>query len=901
MIGQTLRSYRVLDKLGEGGMGEVYRATDLSLEREVAIKVLPEEVATDADRVARFAREARLLASLNHPSIAHLWGLETVTRADGSDVYLLVMELVEGEDLAHRLTRGPVPIDDAIAIARQIADALEEAHEKGIVHRDLKPGNIKVTPDGKVKVLDFGLAKVWSQDRESAASSPHAMTVAHAATAEGIILGTPAYMSPEQARGKSVDRRTDIWAFGVVLYEMLAGKRLFDGETMTDVLAAVLHQPIRCDALPSDTPANVTRLLTRCLERDAQQRLRDIGEARIALARPAEPPDTDSTQLQSAVRSEHRRRMQERWRWVALLLVATAAFATFARLRLRTATVTTSAAAHFLVETPTEISLPDLDSPAVSPDGRYLVFTGQSSSGTALWLRPLDSPDTRMMPGTEGAGSPFWSPDSASLAFVAGGEIKRLALADRTVQRICLLPRDRFTGGTWNEAGTIVFSNGGPSATLYQVAATGGDATALTTLDRSKAEAAHWWPQFLPGGRDLLFQVGSGQEASAGLFTMRLDSPGTKRRVIPDGARFQYAAGQLFGVQHGVLGAQPFDAQNLVVTGKVVPIASSVATFTNYSDWGWFSASAGGGLTWVSAPDTTVHLEWVHRSGKRLGTIGEPGKYSQIALSPDDKRLAVELPDATGRFDIWVIDVLRGLASRLTSDPANDRDPVWSPASDALVYSSDATGDQNLLRKSLLDSRPPAPLPSGSGATPSEPDVAESWSRDGNTLFFVTLGQERTVWTLNMSGDGRAESLIKGPFLVDEPHVSPDGRSFAYVSTESGRSEIYVAPVRQSGERVRVSTDGGGQPRWRRDGQEIFYLSLDGGLMSASVDHGAALTIGNPNLLISHDKLRAIVQGPDYDDYDVSSDGQRFLIKTAPARVERQRIHVVVNWMSLLK
>ena len=568
--------------------------------------------------------------------------------------------------------------------------------------------------------------------------------------------------------------------------------------------------------------------------------------------------------------------------------------------RLRSATTATGAAAHFLVETPTEIAFPDLDSPAVSPDGRYLVFTGQSATGTALWLRPLDSPDTRLVPGTEGAGSPFWSPDSASIAFVAGGEIKRLALADRTVQRICLLPRDRFTGGTWNEAGTIVFSTGGPSATLYQVAATGGDAAALTALDRSRAESAHWWPQFLPGGRDLLLQIGSGQETSAGLFTMPLDSPGTRRRVLPDGARFQYAAGRLFGVQHGVLAAQPFDARGLVVTGTAVPMASSVATFANDSSWGWFSASASGDLTWVSAADTTVRLEWVDRAGKRLGTIGEPGKYSQIALSPDDKRLAVELPDASGRFDIWIIDVIRGLASRLTSDPANERDPVWSPGSDALVYSSDATGDQNLLRKSLLDSRPPAPLPSGSGATPSEPDVAESWSRDG-TLFFVTLGQERTVWTSNMGGNGRAEALIKGPFMVDEPHVSPDGRSFAYVSTESGRSEIYVAPVRQSGERIRVSTDGGGQPRWRGDGKELFYLSLDGGLMSASVDHGAALTIGNPTVLISHDNLRAVIQGPDYDDYDVSSDGQRFLIKTAPAHVERQRIHVVVNWMSLLK
>ncbi len=404
MIGQTLRSYRVLDKLGEGGMGEVYRATDTALERSVAIKVLPQAFATDPDRVTRFAREARLLASLNHPSIAHLWGLETVTRPDGSDIHFLVMELVQGEDLAQRLTRGAMPLDEAIAIARQIADALEEAHDKGIIHRDLKPANIKVTPGGKVKVLDFGLAKVWSPDRESAASSSDAMTIAHG-TAAGIILGTPAYMSPEQARGKPVDRRTDIWAFGAVLYEMITGARLFDGETMTDVLTAVVHQPISLDTLPSGTPPHVAQLLARCLERDASQRLRDIGEARIALSRPAEPVDVSAPQLQTALRSERRRRIRERWQWAAILLIAAATFASFAWLRLRSATNATGSAAHFLVETPAEIAFPEFDSPAVSPDGRYLVFTGRSATGTALWLRPLDSPDTRIVPGTDGAGA----------------------------------------------------------------------------------------------------------------------------------------------------------------------------------------------------------------------------------------------------------------------------------------------------------------------------------------------------------------------------------------------------------------------------------------------------------------------------------------------------------------
>jgi eukaryotic-like serine/threonine-protein kinase len=882
-------------------MGEVYRATDVSLGREVAVKLLPQAFAADPQRVARFQREARLLASLNHPHISHLYGLETVTLGD-TTFHVLVMELVDGEDLAQRLKRGPIPLEEALGIARQIAEALEEAHEKGIVHRDLKPGNVKTTSEGKVKVLDFGLAKAWTGEPASMTSSSDSPTLAHTGTIAGLIVGTAAYMSPEQARGKAVDRRTDIWAFGVVLCEMLTGRRLFDGETTTDVLAAVVGQRIGLEDLPAETPVSIRRLLARCLERDPLRRLRDIGEARIALSDPAAVADATPAELEAAIRSARRGRTRERWAWAAGVLITAGAATSVALPRLLTSGTVTPAA-HFVLDTPADVSFPDLDPPAVSPDGRYIVFTGLSPAGTtALWIRPLDSPDARVLSGTEGAGSPFWSADSASVAFTAAGEIKRLALSGGTVQRICLLPRDRFTGGTWNEAGTIVFSTGGPSATLYQVSAAGGEAAPLTNLDRSKSEAAHWWPQFLPGGRELLFLIGSGQQASAGLHAISLDSPGTRRRVLPDAARFQYAAGYLFAVERGVLAAQPFDPARLAPTGKMVPIAPGVATFANDSSWGWFSVSASGRIAWVSARDNTVRLEWVDRRGKRLGTVGDPGAYSQIALSPDDTRLAVEIPDATGRFDIWVIDVNRGLASRLTSDPSNERDPVWSPDSQELVYSSDASGDQNLLRRRLLESGAAGPLPSGSGATPSEPDVAESWSREGNTLVYVTLGEERTVWTLNMEGAGRPEPLMRGRFTIDEPHVSPDGRWLAYISTESGRFEVYVEPFRRRGARVRVSTDGGGQPRWRTDGKELFYLSPDGGLMAVSVNEGpTGPEVGRPTMLVPAGSLRAVTQGPDYDDYAVTSDGQRFLVKVPAAHLQPQRIHIVVDWISLLK
>jgi hypothetical protein len=464
-------------------MGEVYRATDTRLGREVALKVLPEAFAADPVRLARFEREARLLASLNHPNIAHLYAFESATLG-GRVAHVLVMELVEGEDLKVRLGRGRIPLDAAIGYAGQIAEALEEAHAKGIVHRDLKPGNVKLTPDGKVKVLDFGLAKAWAGERTggvtSSADLSQSPTLANSGTAAGIIVGTAAYMSPEQARGKPVDRRADIWAFGVLLYEMLSGRRLFDGETVTDVLAAVVRQEIAWDALPGETPASVRRLLVRCLDRDPRLRLQDIGEARIALGGAA--ADAVPADPAGAARAERRGHTRERWAWAALALVP-AGLAAFLGLQRLASPPATRPAAHFLMETPAALEFPDLEPPALSPDGRYVVFVGRSTGGAQLWIRPLDSLEARTLPGTENASGPFWSADGSSVAFAAGGEVRKLALAGGTVQRVCLLPRARFVGGTWSEAGTIVFSTGGPSATLYQVPAAGGEAAPLTTLD----------------------------------------------------------------------------------------------------------------------------------------------------------------------------------------------------------------------------------------------------------------------------------------------------------------------------------------------------------------------------------------------------------------------------------
>jgi Tol biopolymer transport system component len=901
MIGKTLSHYRITAALGAGGMGEVYRATDTSLGRDVAIKVLPPEVTQDPERLGRFQREAHLLAALNHPNIAAIYGLE---EADGKP--FLALELVEGEDLKERLAKGPIPVDEALEIAEQIAEALEEAHNKGIVHRDLKPANVKLTRDGKVKVLDFGLAKAWAGDaldgNSSSAALSQSPTMANTGTVAGLILGTAAYMSPEQARGKPVDKRADVWSFGVLLWEMLTGRTLFAGDTVTDVIASVVKEEPDLEALPAETPGVVRRLLERCLRKDPRTRLPDIGGARLELqdtiagtAGEAEAPAGAATE------AERRRRTRERWAWVAVA-VALATTAAVLFVQLLAQAPETRSAAHFVVETPEDLTLPGFSPPALSPDGRTLVFVGLSPTGTEqLWIRPLDAPEVRALPATEGAEGPFWSPDSGSIAFSAGGEIRKILLAGTTVQRVCALPRTTFVGGTWNGEGTIVFSTGGASANLYSVSAAGGEARLLTPHDESRGETAHWRPEFLPDGRRLIFDVASGKEEHEGLHATSLEEPSERRRVQGDGIGVQYSeTGHLLRVRDGVLLAQGLDAERMTTVGEAIPIVSGVAGWSVDPDWGEFTVSANGRAAWISGTEAEVRLEWLDRRGNRLEMVGEPGRYGQIALSPDERRLAVEVADLDGEWDLWVLDVARGVASRLTTGPASERDPVWSPDNETLLYSSTESGDQNLLQKDLQGSEPAVPPPGRIGQTPGERDIAKEWLREGNTLLYKTIGAETTIWALSLDGDGPPEPLVKG-FGADQPHASPDGRWLAYITTESGRYEVYVEPFRRRGERVRVSASGGGQPRWRGDGKELFYLSLEGALMAVDVGEGVAgPEVGIPTTLVPASDLGAVVQGPDYHDYAVSADGQRFLVKRS-TQSEARRIHVLLDWPSLLE
>jgi eukaryotic-like serine/threonine-protein kinase len=907
VIGTTLSHYRITAALGAGRMGAVYRATDSTLGRDVAIKVLPPEVASDADRVARFRREAHLLASLNHPHIAAIYGLE-----EAKGKLFLALELVEGEDLKERLARGAVPLDEALEIALQIAEALEEAHNKGIVHRDLKPANVKLTPDGKVKVLDFGLAKAWAGEGADGRSSPpelsHSPTMTKAGTMAGAILGTAHYMSPEQARGKPVDRRADVWAFGVVVCEMLTGRALFAGDTITDVIAAVVGKEPDLDTLPKGTPAALRRLLSRCLRKDPRTRLPDIGAARLELQDLLAPASTETAaprpERDEAYRAAQGGGARERVAWVAVT-VALAGLSAFLVHRRVTEAPEPRPPAHFVLDTPENLTFPDFSPLAVSSDGRHIAFVALSPDGSRMWIRSLDAPDARMLPGTSGAfGGHFWSPDSTSIAFAAEGELRKLAITGGAVQRICALPREgfeAFRGGVWSRQGTIVFNIGGEHARLYAVSDKGGEARPLTTHDRSREEQGHYWAQFLPDDRQFLFLVESAKEKNRGLFVASLDAPTERRRIRPEFTRFQLVAGRyLLFLQGGTLVAQRFNAEGLVTTGEPVPIASSVASFSQAPSWGSFSASATGRLAWLSSQGNEVRLEWVDRTGRRIGSLGDPRRYGQIVLSPDGRRVAAEIQDADGRYDLWTIDGARGVPSRLTSNPANDRDPVWSPDGREIIFSSDAHGDQDLVRKGLQGLDPPAPLPGGIGQRPGERDIAKEWVREGNTLLHLTLGAERVLWATSLDGSQPPEALVKG-FVVDQPHVSPDGRWLAYISTESGRYEVYVQPFRRPGERLRVSANGGGQPRWRGDGKELFYLGLDGALMRVDVRSGATgLELGMPEALVSASTLGAVLEGSDFTDYAVTADGQRFLVKRTVEGREKPRVHVLLDWPSLL-
>jgi Tol biopolymer transport system component len=858
--GSRIGSYEIIGALGAGGMGEVYRARDSKLGREVALKVLPEAFASDHDRIARFEREAQVLASLNHPHIAHIHGFES-----SQDSRALVMELVEGPTLADRLRAGPIPLDEALAIARQIAEALEAAHERGIIHRDLKPANIKVTDEGIVKVLDFGLAKAIEPAVTGAAVSQSPTLSIHA-TQAGIVLGTAAYMSPEQARGKPADARADIWAFGVVLFEMLAGRSPFEGEEITDILASVLKTEPQWNRLPRDLPAPVDRLLRRCLQKDRRQRLQHIGDARLELA--------DATGGDVSAPPSRGVSWRERAVWVALVVaVAVLSILAFQRF------TPPVAAPEMRVDVPTPDALIMWFS--LSPDGQSIAYSARSERGPQIWLRDLSSTAPRAVRGTEGGEYPFWSPDGRHLGFFAGNRLKRISVDGGTATALAssLTP----AGGSWGADGTILYVPA-DNGSVRAISEKGGESRPVT--DRIAARL----PQFLPGGRRFLFYASSGIEPT-GVYAGDLDT-GEMTHVIGADFPAQFVGNQLIFVRDRTLYAQSFDPNSLTLNGSPQRLADEVvgglfaANFA-VSQHGTIAYRTGGGAR------SGRQLIWFDRSGKRLQAVGdEGGLLSNPSLSPDGRHVAVQRT-TDGNVDVWIIDLQRNTSDRLTSHAAVESLPLWSPDGLRIALGQSAVpGGPGVL---AID-RPSQFTPLGIKGIRAASILCD-WSRDGRHVMFKAASEDSgayDLWVLTLDGDRKQWAIADAAFDERDGQFSPDGRWVAFESDESGAPEIYVQPFPGPGRRVRVSTNGGSQVRWRDDGRELFYVAPDETLMAVSIaTSGSAPSIQPPVKLFATNlaPVRAISR----QQYVVSRDGQRFLmVHSPPAPVPP--VTLFLNW-----
>jgi Tol biopolymer transport system component len=880
--GSRVGVYEVTAQIGEGGMGQVYRARDTTLNRDIALKVLPEAVAHDSDRLARFTREARTLAALNHPNIAHIHGLE-----ESSGVRALVMEFVEGEDLAERIAQGAVRVDEALPIARQIAEALEAAHEQGIIHRDLKPANIRVRPDGTVKVLDFGLAKAlapeWTGALPDVLQSP--TITSPAMTQMGVILGTAAYMSPEQARGRAVDKRADIWAFGCVLYEMLTAKRAFDGDSIVDVLGAVSRLEPDLEALPPEVPSRVRRVLQLCLRKDVRQRAQAMGDVRLALDGAFE------TTAPAATGVDRRAVPGARLAWAACALAVLAAVA-----------LSVPAVRHWREAAPSQVSgrfnilLPQEATFALSPSGRLLAFTSTDGGPRRLWIRALDSLDPRPMPGTDGADLPFWSPDEEHVAFFAQGKLKKIGVTGGPAETLCDAPTPR--GGTWNRDGVIVFAPnivGG----LFRVSGDGGAPVAATTT--GAALTSHRYPEFIAGGNRFLFVSDSGAEAEAnGLFVgtldgaapIRIQSDMSRAVYVPAGIEAQ--TGVLLFKREAALMALPFDTTTFRATAGAVPVAQDVGTGA-FANFGAFAASHTGVLVYRSFTVPRQTLTWIDRStGRQIATKMDPQPIESMALSRDDSQVVLTVRPSQNTSDLWIHDLKRGVPTRFTFGPGRRWMPVWSPDGRSLVFANPrGPTSSDFFRKPSSGGGAEERIAAlGSNATPM--DI----SPDGKLLVYSITDPKTKddLWILPLQDQQRTPTkYLDGAFEERHAQFSPDGRRIAYSSDETGVTQIYVQPVPATGAKRQISTQGGTRPRWRRDGKEIYYLSAEGKLMAVPVRLDAdTLEVGAAerlfDLSLAPGNNRAFLYAP-------SNDGQRFLTSVLPDG-STSLATVWMNWMA---
>jgi Tol biopolymer transport system component len=895
-----LGPYEVIAQIGVGGMGEVYRAVDTNLKRAVALKVLPDSVAGDPERLARFQREAEVLASLNHPNIAHIHGLEK-----SAGITSLVMELVEGPTIGDRIALGPIAVEDALPMAIQIAEALEAAHALGIIHRDLKPANIKVRADGVVKVLDFGLAKALEPPSGLSKGLVDSPTITSPAmmTRTGMILGTAAYMSPEQAKGRATDTRSDVWSFGCVLFEMLSGKIAFGGATVTETLAAVIRAEPEWSQLPADTPLLVRSLLRRCLQKDVRQRVQAIGDARITLEEAL--TGAGDVPVPAAVRDAGWRRVVP---W-ALFGATLLAFAGLAWVREgQRVPLTPAQPVRLQIPIPSKPPLRVSGLFALSPDGQQLAFAATSSDGIPrIWLRPLGSLEMRPLTGTEGVGSLlFWSPDSRFIAFDSGGKIQKISVSGGPADTVCALSRTPV-GGSWNNAGVIIFGQfGGP---IMQVPAVGGTAAPLTALDAANGDVAHNVPVFLPDDRHFIYfrDTGTDGAVSAGSLDVKPAGQDTRRfSVTTFGAAYLPSAdsnsGMLLYLRRGTLMAQPFDARRLEPSGDPAPVVEG--PIGNFYDYGLFSTSKNGTLTYWSPGAVQSQLTWFDAQGKVLSTVGEAGSYADVALSPDGTRafLSGGQQVEEGVAALSLLDMSRGTSTRIEFDrTAYIGNPIWSPDGQKIIFGSARTGQMmDIYQRPISGSGDPETLvKSNDWKTPL------SWSPDGRSVLFASEGGKSRgdLWVLPL-GDHRAPvSFLQTAFDERDAEFSPDGRWVAYASNESGRDEVYVrpfssdtsgAPLPDSGEKWIVSSEGGVRPKWKKDGTELYYLDLVGKLMAATVSTRPVFQAGVPRLLFQTRSGSADAH------WTPSADGKRFLF-LVPETQGAAPFTVVLNWPALLK